>query len=61
MFGVDICPLLHAIFRITPPHAVSTAKIKRYRQPISLKLVYYNINRNILNKMESSLVGFRLV
>jgi hypothetical protein len=38
MFGVDICPLLHAIFRITPPHAVSTAKIKR--GPIVLKEVY---------------------
>ena len=59
MFGVDICPLLHAIFRITPPHAVSTAKIKRYTQPISLNLDYYNINRNILNRIESSLVGFR--
>ena len=35
-----------------PLHAVSTstANIKRYTKPISLNLVYCNINRNIMKK-----------
>jgi hypothetical protein len=33
-------PVTSIALRVTPLHAVSTAKIKRYTQPISLKLVY---------------------